>query len=284
MTDRDRFGLRGSVKLCELHGTRYSRGCGPDARETEERNDLTVLEFRRDGSLQRRWSKNPAPHTSEWTNSYEYNGANQLLAVRTEQGGTITITRLYEYDPAGRISQMTMPDKDGRRRVAETYSYEADGRKKKIVHVDPELPSGDCGTMFGVDGTDAAYAAPGTTRITSVYDERGRATEHLFHDKSGELLIRIDFRYDERSNLVEEVCTPQKLSNEMAADFGTEQLEAVRMTFTFRRYHRYDEDDRRIETLLTVAPSDHDQKNLVYNDHGDVILEISESSHAEYSF
>ena len=79
---------------------------------------------------------------------------------------------------------MTISDKDGKQRVAETYSYEADGGKRKIAHIDPELPSGDCGTMFGVDGTDAAYGAPGATSITSIYDEHGRPIEHLFHDSA----------------------------------------------------------------------------------------------------
>ena len=210
MTDRDRFGLRGSVKSCQLHRTWYSRGCGPDACQTEERNDVTVVEFRPDGSLERRWYKNPPPNSSEWTNFYEYNDVNQLTIERVEQGGTITITKLYEYDSAGRIAQIIMPDKDGQQRVAETYSYDADGRKKKIVHIDPELPSGGCGTMFGVDGTDAAYGSPGATSITSIYDDRGRPIEHLFRDSGGELITRIDLRHDERGNLVEEVCSQQK--------------------------------------------------------------------------
>ena len=137
MTDRDRFGLRGSVKVCELHRTWYSRGCGPDTCETAERSDVTVLGFRPDGSLQRHRYKNPPPNSSEWTSLFEYNDANQLSSVRVEQGGTVTITRLYEYDSAGRISQLIMPDKYGKQRVAETHSYEAGDRQTKILHVDP---------------------------------------------------------------------------------------------------------------------------------------------------
>ncbi|OLC34114.1 MAG: hypothetical protein AUI91_01620 [Acidobacteria bacterium 13_1_40CM_3_56_11] len=57
MTDRDRFGLRGSVKSSEMHRTWYSRECGPAACETEERSDVTTVEFRPDGSLQRHWYK-----------------------------------------------------------------------------------------------------------------------------------------------------------------------------------------------------------------------------------
>jgi YD repeat-containing protein len=283
MTDRDRFGLRGSVRFCELHRTWYTRGCGPDACQTEERNDVTVVEFRPDGSLERHWYKNPPPNLSEWTNFYEYDDGNQLTTVRAEQGGTVTITRLYEYDSAGRISQIIMPDKDGQQRVAETYSYDADGRKKKIVHIDPELPSGGC-RMFGVDGTDAVYDSPGATSITSIYNERGRPIEHLFHDSSGEVITRIDFRHDERGNLVEEVCSQQKLPPEMIVDISPEQLEAVRMLFTFRRHHRYDEQDRRIETSSNIFPKDIDLETFAYNGHGDVITNISESSHTEYAF
>jgi len=244
---------------------------------------VTVVEFRPDGSFKLRWYKNPPPNSSEWTNVYEYNDGNQLTTERAKQGGTITITKLYEYDSAGRISQIIMPDKNGQQRVAETYSYDAEGRKKKIMHIDPELPSGGCGTMFGVDGSDAAYGSPGATSITSIYDERGRPIEHLFHDSSGELITRVDFRHDERGNLVEEVCSLQKLPPEMIVNISSEQLEALRMLFGSRRYHRYDEHDRRIETSSNMAPQDIDLSTFVYNDHGDVITEISESSHTEYA-
>src|SRR5262245_29433566 len=124
----------------------------------------------------------------------------------------------------------------------------------------------------------------GATNITSIYDERGRPVGHLFHDSKGELVSRIDFRYDERGNLVEEVCAQQKLPPEMIVAFNPEQLEAVRMLFTFRRHHRYDEQNRRVETLSNMAPKDLDREISAYNEHDDVISKISESSHSEYDF
>jgi YD repeat-containing protein len=284
MTDRDRFGLRGSVKLCELHRTWYSRGCGPQTCETEERSDVSVVEFRPDGFVQRRWYKNPAPNSSEWTNLYDYNDADQLTAVRIEQGGTIRIQQAFEYDSAGRMSHVIVHEKDGEQRIAETYSYEPDGRKTKIMHIEPELSSVHSTTMFGVDGTDTSYAASGATSITSVYDEGDRPTEHLFRDSGGNLVTRVELRYDERGNLVEEVCGQQKLPPEMMVQFSPEQLEAVRMLFTFREHHRYDEQNRRIETSSNKAPKDRDRETFVYNEHGDVISQISESSHSEYDF
>jgi hypothetical protein len=275
-----RFGLRGSVKVCETHRTWYSSGCGPDKCEREERNDITIVEFRPDGSLQRQWGKNPAPNSSEWTNCFEYGNDDQLLTVRFEQGGSAGTVKSYEYDSAARISRVIMFDKEGNERIAETYSYEADGTKKKIVHIDPKLPYF---TMFGVDGTDGAYSAPGATTITSIYDKRGRAIEHLFHKNSGDLVTRVDLRYDERGNLVEEVCT-QQVPGEMAAQASPQQLETLQRMFTFGRRHRYDEQDRRIETSSNMAPNDFERETFAYNDHGDAIRTVSESSHAEYDF
>jgi hypothetical protein len=59
---------------------------------------------------------------------------------------------------------------------------------------------------------------------------------------------------------------------------------AVRRMFTFGRCHRYDEHDRRIETSSNMAPNDFDRETFTYNDHGDVIWRVSESSHADYDF
>src|SRR5262249_36272891 len=122
------------------------------------------------------------------------------------------------------------------------------------------------------------------TSITSVYDERDRPTEHLFRDSGENLVTHVELRYDERGNLVEEVCAQQKLPPEMIVAFSPEQLEAVRMLFTFRRHHRYDEQNRRIQTSSNMAPNDFERQTFAYNEHGDVISEISESSHSEYDF
>jgi hypothetical protein len=251
--------------------------------ETVTRSDLTVAEFRPDGSLQRRLYKNPPPDSSEWTDLYEYNGANQLSAVRVEQGGTITIRQVLQYDAAGRISQVVVPDKEGGQRIAETYSYETGGTKTKIMYIDPSLPSEDCGTIIGVDGTDACYAAPGAASVTSIYEDGGRPVDHLFNDSSGNLVTSVHFRYDEHANLVEEVCSRQKLPPEVIDHLSAEQQEAVRLLFTSRRYHSYDTQGRKIETSVNMGPLDFDRQTFTYNDHGDVVSQISESSHSEYS-
>jgi hypothetical protein len=59
MTDRDRWGLRGPVQSGQLQRIWYAGRCGADRCETEERGDSALVEFRRDGSLVRRWYRNP---------------------------------------------------------------------------------------------------------------------------------------------------------------------------------------------------------------------------------
>lgn len=280
MTDRDRYSLRGPVRLCELHRTSYPRSCGPDACETDERNDLTIVEFLSDGLLLRRFHKNPPPH-GEWTSIYEYDSdSGHLSTERVDENGRLTSVRCLEYDSARRLSRVIVVDKDGGQFVAETYSYGRDGKMTKVVNIDSHLDTGNC--TFGVDGTDAAYGAPGATTITSLYDGNKRPTEHLFHDGQRELVSRIDLRYDDRGNLIEEISTLHKLPAEMAPELNAEQREAMRKFFVFGRRHRYDDQNRRIETSSIVPRDDQDTRTFAYNDHGDVISEISDHAHSEY--
>jgi hypothetical protein len=242
---------------------------------------MTVVQFRSDGLLERHWYKNPPPNSSEWTHYYEYNDRGQPTLVRGESVGEIRPIRIYEYDSAGRISKLIVPDKNGNDRIYETYAYNANGRKTKITHIEDEPRSEtrgpqDCGTVFGLDGTETAYGAPGAATITSIYDEHGRPTEHLFHDAAGELVLRVDFTYDDRGNLVEEVSSRLRLPSELMSQFNPQQLEAIQSMFRHHQLHRYDAHNRRVEKLVQLAPHDVQRETFAYNDHGDMISQISE--------
>jgi YD repeat-containing protein len=51
--------------------------------------------------------------------------------------------------------------------------------------------------MYGVEGTDVAYSAPGATTSTTTYDEHDRPSEVTFHDANGALVSRIVFSRDQ---------------------------------------------------------------------------------------
>jgi YD repeat-containing protein len=287
MTDCDRWGLRGPVRSCRLQRTWYSRRCGAELCETDEHGDTTIVEFRADGALARRWHHNP--DGSEWTSMHEYNGAGQLVIVRTENtAGPVDVQR-YEYDAAGRLVRLVARAQDGHDRIAETYEYDATGRKRKTLYVDLAAQRPDTHYSWGVEGTDCSYSAPGAATLTTSHNTRDQPTELLFHDTGGRPLSRVEFVYDEAGHLLEEAQTmeAEMLPPGMLAGMSPTHLDAMRALLaagTLRRQHRYDARGHRIETSSSLfGPLGRDRRTMAYNNLGDQIEEISEDEHRDYS-
>jgi len=284
MIDRDRWGLRGQVRSCRLQRTWFSRRCGADLCETEERGDTTIVEFRPDGSLARRWQHNP--DGSEWTSMYEYNGAGQLETVRTENGASQFDVQRYEYDSAGRLVRLVALTPDGRDRIAEGYEYDATGRKRKTLYVDLAFQRPNTMYCWGVEGTDCVYSAPGATTLTTFHNARDQPTELLFHDSAGRVLSRVEFVYDEAWHLLEEAQTmvAETLPPGMLTGMNPAQLQALGALLGTRRLHRYDAHGRRIETSSSMfGQLCRNRKTMAYNDRGDQTEEISEDEERDYS-
>jgi YD repeat-containing protein len=206
-----------------------------------------------------------------------------LIAERVEQEGKATVARQLEYDSAGRLVRVTVPDKNGTPRVSETYSYSADNKKQKVVHLEPKLIEPSCGVFVGVEGSELGFGVPGIASTTCNYDTQGRPIEHLCHDSGGELLARINLQYDDRGNLIEEICVPERLPPEITAECSAEQLATMLQFFIVGHRHRYDARNRRIETSAIRHANDQDSRIFEYNDQGDVVAEISSASHSDYN-
>ncbi len=287
MTERERWGLWGTVHSCRLQRTWYSRQCGADACDTEERGDTTVLEFRADGALVRRSHHNP--DGSEWTTTYEYNDAGRLTAARSEDGRGLVDIQIYEYDTPGRLIRVLARSQGGGDRIVESYAYSETGGKKKTLHVDVAAQRPDTHYAWGVEGTDSAYSAPGAATLETRYNERDQPTDVFFRNTAGRLLSRVEFHYDEAGHMVEEVQTngEEALPPEMLASLNQTQLETVRALFgaggkPIQRTHRYDGQGRRAETRSRIGPLGGDSKTTSYNDHGDQIREVHEHEAREY--
>ena len=287
MTDRERWALRGPVHSCRLERTWYSRRCGADTCETEERGDITKLEFRSDGALARRWYHNP--DGSEWTATHEYDDAGQLTMVRTENVGGVADLRVHEYDAAGRLVRVLAQRHGEADREVEGYEYSDMGTRKKTIYVDMLAQRPDTHYAWGVEGTDSAYSAPGASKLTILYNERDQPTELLFHDMAGQQLSRVEFRYDETGHLIEEaqINAEKVLPPEMLESLNQPQLETLRALFgagaePIRRTHRYDEQGRITGTLSHIGPLGRDSKTIAYNKHGDTIQEICEHEERDY--
>jgi YD repeat-containing protein len=287
MTDCDRWGLRGPVRSCRLQRTWYSRRCGAGLCETDERGDTTIVEFRSDGALARRWHHNP--DGSEWTSMHEYNGAGQLVIVRTENTARPVDVQRYEYDAAGRLVRLVARAQDGHDRIAETYEYDATGRKRKTLYVDLAAQRPDTHYSWDVEGTDCSYSAPGAATLTTFHNMGNQPTELLFHDTAGRPLSRVEFLYDKAGHLLEEAQTmmAEMLPPGMLVGMSPARLEAMRSLLgavPLRRLHRYDARGHRIETSSSLfGPLGRDRRTMAYNNLGDQIEEISEDEHRDYS-
>lgn len=286
MTDRERWQLRGPVRSCRLERKWYSRRCGTDTCEVEERGDATTVDFRVDGKLSRRSHRNP--DGSEWTSTYEYDDEGRLIQIGIETAGDVANLCLYEYDNAGRLLRVL--DRNGAGdRIAETYEYDTSGRKSKTLHVDMAAQRSDTQYSWSVEGTDSAYSAPGTANVTTVYNYRGQPARLTFRDLAGRKLSHVDFRYDDDGQLVEEAQTNSEevLPPEISAALNPAQLQAVRGFFgadgeSIRRTHTYDEQGRRIETRSNMGPLGFDRKTVTFNEHGDPLVEVHEHEEREF--
>ena len=289
MSDRDRWGLRGPVQSCRLQRTSYSSRCGSDVCEIDERGDTTFVEFRTDGCLARRWHQNP--NGSEWTATHQYDATGRLVSVRTENTTGPIDFHFYEYDSTGRLVRIVARGEGGTDRIAESYEYDATGRKKKTLHVDLAAQRSSTHYFWGVEGSDTSYSALGTATVTTLHNARGQPTEVMFHDVAGRLLSRVELAYDDEGHLIEETQTnvAETLPTETVAGMNPAHLEAVRQLVgagrePTRRRHRYDAHGRRIETRCSLfGPLGDEWTRMAYNDHGDQIAETSEHTHRDYS-
>ena len=290
MTERDRWGLRGPVQSCRLQRTWYSGRCGGDLCKNEERGDTTIVEFRPDGSLARRWHHNP--DGSESTSMFDWDASGRLVTVRTENSARPVDIQRYEYDTTGRLVRIVATASNGLERIAESYDYDEAGRKKKTLYTDLTIQGSHTHSSSGVEGSDLAYSAPpGTVTLTTLHNTLDQPTELLFHEMSGRALSRVAFVYDGAGHLLEEVQTilEEGLPPEMLTEKNPAQLEAMRGLLgtgavPVRRLYQYDPQGRRVEirTWLFGALGRY-WTTMAYNDHGDQSNEISEHEQREFT-
>src|SRR5215467_7605389 len=104
MYDRSDLGLRGPVKSCRSERKLYSRRCGADACDTEERRFVTTTEYDQDGRLLRQWYQNP--DASEWSTVYTYDPNGRLQTTATDGTAGASSARTHYYDQAGRLERI----------------------------------------------------------------------------------------------------------------------------------------------------------------------------------
>lgn len=273
MSARDGWGLRGPVHTCRLERIWYAYCGSAEKCECEERSDVATVEFRADGSIGRREHRNPDGSTG--TARHEYDEAGRLTTVRSEDR-TGEHVHSHEYGSDGRLARIVVRSGSGEPRVVERHEYDAAGRRTKTFYADltPNI-----NMAFGVEGSESAYSAPGTTAVRTVYNEREQPTVMIFLNNSGQPVSRVELTYDGNGNLIEEaqVRTMEVLPADALAGMNEAQRETVRAMFSSARStHQYDENGRRIETHTHLGMLGGDRRTMAYNEYGDRVGEINE--------
>ena len=110
----------------------------------------------------------------------------------------------------GRLTLVLPVDLDGTKHETERCQYDENGRKTRVVFLPaPETSgtacsTGSCGTMYGVEGTNVLYSAPGATTSTTIYDEHERPSEASFYDANNALVSRVEFSRDQDGRVLSE--------------------------------------------------------------------------------
>ena len=135
-----------------------------------------------------------------------YDDAGRLTEDQWWSNDVLTTRVVHTYDVGGRSALAVTVDLDGTKHETERSQYDENGRKTKVVFLPvPDTSgatcsTGSCGTMYGVEGTDVAYSAPGATTSTTIYDEHERPSEVSFYDANNALVSRVDFSSGPRTS------------------------------------------------------------------------------------
>jgi YD repeat-containing protein len=262
----------------------FVRDCGGKTcnAEPKEQYHWAIAHYHLDGRMAQYHHHNP--NDSEWISTYAYDANGLLQEIETRNRTSSVSKSIYLYDRSGRLQRVVARLADGTENTAQTFSYD-DQRKTKTRHLDSTSGPADSAVMYTVEGSDAAFAAPGATSMTTVYDAQDRPVETLFHDSKGRVLSRVTLRYDDGGRMVEETQTTETeatLPPDMLAQLNPAQLQSVKIILgvgeggqRWKRTHRYDAEGHRVETVFRLGALGGSWKTMAYNEHGDLSEERS---------
>jgi YD repeat-containing protein len=286
MSDLAQWDVRGPVRTLRAQHAEWN----PEAGDWWPLKTRTVVIFRADGRLSEIHHHNPDGSVPRQVWVYDDDG--RLIEDQSWDNEVMAMRVLHTYDSAGRAASLVRVDADGTRRETERCSYDETGRKTKVVFLtEPDEGAASCstfscGTFYGVEGTDAAYSAPGATTSTITHDERELPSEVSFRDANDALISRVVFSRDLDGRLLSE-----RMQFERTAFFApptdvvvpSDERESLDQllttafedqTFSLTTY-AYDEKGRRIETLRRMGQLSEERTICGYDDHDNPVEQLT---------
>jgi hypothetical protein len=286
MSDLARWELRGPVRTLQTQFAEWNAEAGAWG----PLKNRFIATFRTDGQLSEIEHHNPDGSVPREVRLYDEAG--RLTEDQWWSNDVLTTRVLHTYDGGGRSASAVTVDADGTKHETERCQYDENGRKTKVVFLPvPETSgatcsTGSCGTMYGVEGTDVAYSAPGAATSTTIYDEHERPSEVVFHDASNALVSRVVFSRDDEGRLVSErmefaghggLLGPAFDAN-VPADERASMMELLKTVFDDQTFslatYAYDEKGRRIETIRRMGKLSEERVAVRYDDFDNPVEEV----------
>lgn len=291
-TDRDKAGLRGTVR--SVIEERTDPGFTDADGNTYPASDTwNKTEYDREGRVSATYWRAPARDHGPYAliaTRYTYTASGQLLKLTVGTDGKIESQTDYNYDDHGRLKSINNSN-DPNNPIA--FRYDSNGKKTKIAIEKPvELPDGtgavsSSGRRLFEDGINEMVIREGGSTITQ-YDELDRPSEVQLHDISGTLTSRAIRVYDQQGRVAEEkmvmadplalipglqkkvlqdAAEAHQLRDQITAFLGGSEMWSTR--------YKYDDQGRKILTIRNTFNHIAETISTTYNDHGDVIKEVT---------
>jgi len=272
MTDREKAGLRGLVKMC-IEEIVHSTGTSSIASE-----------YSLDGKLVTR--RHMSPDSSVWITTYEYGADGRLTKFVWGKVGDPSTATLYTYDEDGKPTET----RDANGKVIQTsYCYDQQGRQIAIKTFSPQVleqyrggVAVDSRCMW--DATEQGMGVPTGGSLITVYDNRDLPIEMQILDNARRIVIRFVRTYDANGQILEErqilenpaLGIAEKFSAEQGVEIDGKRLEAMNKAMKMMmggrdgtsKWYKYDSEGRVIEVwdrnfLMEEVTA------TSYNEHGD---------------
>lgn len=256
-----------------------------------------VATFRSDGQLSEIEHHNPDGSVPREVRLYDEAG--RLTEDQWWSDNLLTRRVVHTSDVGGRSPSAVTIDADGAKHETERWQYDENGRKMKTVFLPvPETSgascsAGSCGIMFGVDGTDVAYSAPGATTSTTIYDEHEHPSEVCFCDANDVLVSRVEFSRDHNGRVLSErmefagpggLLGPTFDAN-VPADERASMMQLFKTAFDDQAFsvatYAYDEKGRRIETVRRMGKWSEQRVTVRYDDFDNPVEEVRSDASRE---
>jgi YD repeat-containing protein len=282
-----RWELRGPVRTLRSQFAEWN----PVAGDWWPLKARFVAKFRPDGQVGEIEHHNPDGSVPR--EIWIYDEAGRLIEDQWWAKDELTRRTFHTYVVDGRPASCVAVDLDGTKRETEQWQYDESGRKTKVVVLPvPEssgasCSTGSCGAIYGVEGTDAAYSAPGATTSTTTYDEHERPSEVTFRDVNNTLVTRVVFSRDQDGHLLSErmefgaasgLLGPANDANTMPTDERASLIELLETVFQDHIFsvatYTYDEKGRRIESVRRMGALSEERVSVRYDDFDNPVEEV----------